>query len=414
MWLDFISAVFPGPPTLLGSEIQAQANFFETAVHRAPCNFLFGKLRMTLDAHPSAHIALGAGELAHAAALDLDPNPSSSLHTVSGTKLQQLFSTFKDCLPDLSQLHGVAGLMDAYQLAPSRWSCREGDPFHPGTDEDAETQLPDTACSTVPLLIRPWPEGVAIPANFPQARYEVLSGSRRLMTLLLSTAKVDNASRSSTSLDSTLSAAELMPEALISVVLLELDDQQAARLVVHSNQRHRPLRPIEWGYTYKRLLDDQVFKSQKELARVLHRQESEVSRGLALANLDPVVLAAFGSPLDLHYTDGPDLEQAWKDDRGGLTQRAQKAAQHRGQIDRKAVLCILLGTPNQETSIKVPSRNIDIEHKGVVYFVISITAAGKTTIKLMREDLDAEAINVLARTLQGMAEQDYQNLFKPT
>lgn len=369
---------------------------------------------MTLDAHPSARIALGAGELTHAAALDLDPEPSSSLHTVSGTKLQQLFSTFKDCLPDLSQLHGVAGLMDAYQLAPSRWSCREGDPFHPAAGDDAETQLPDTACSTIPLLIRPWPEDRQQPANFPDATYEVLSGSRRLMTLLRSAAKANNASRTSTTLDSTLRAEELMPKVLISVVVLQLDDQEAARVVVHSNQRHRPLRPIEWGYTYKRLLDDQVFKSQKELARVMHRQESEVSRGLALASLDPVVLAAFGSPLDLHYTDGPDLEQAWKDDRDGLIQRAQKAAQHRGQLDRKAVLSILLGIPHKEKSIKVPSRNIDIEHRGVVYFVISTTAEGKTTIKPTREHLCAEAIDVSVRTLKTMVEQDHQNLFKPT
>jgi ParB family chromosome partitioning protein len=369
---------------------------------------------MTLDAHPSARIALNAGEMAHAAASDLDPNPSSSLHRVSGTKLQQLFSTFKDCLPDLSQLHGVVGMMDANQLAPSRWSCREGDPFYLGTDDDAETQLPDTASNTMPLLIRPWPKGVQEPANFPKARYEVLSGSRRLMALLQSAAKADNASRASTDLDLSSSAEKLMPQVLISVVLLKLDDQQAARLVVHSNQRHRPLRPIEWGYTYKRLLEDQVFKSQKELARVMHRQESEVSRGLALANLDPDVLAAFGSPLDLHYTDGPDLEQAWKDDRDGLIQRAKKAAQHRGQLDRKAVLSILLGTSNQEASIKVPSREIEIEIEGVVYFVISITAAGKMTIKPMREHLCAEAIDVLARTLQAMAEQDHQNLFKPT
>ena len=62
----------------------------------------------------------------------------------------------------------------------------------------------------------------------------------------------------------------------------------------------------------------------------------------------------------------------------------------------------------------MPSRDIEIGHKGVAYFVISTTAAGKTTVKIKREHLCAEAIDVSVRTLKTMVEQDHQNLFKPT
>ena len=204
-----------------------------------------------------------------------------------------------------------------------------------------------------------------------------------------------------------------MLEAFIPVVLLKLDDQTAARVVIQSNQGHKPLCPIEWGRTCRKLLDDGVFRTQKEIAQAMGRQESEISRGMALSGLDPVVLGAFRSPLELHYTDGPDLQQAWKDDAEGLTHRALQAMRHRGQLDRKAVLAILLGTPNEEKPIQVPSTNIEIRIAGVLYFVISTTVKGVTKVKVMRKHLSLKAIDALVKKLKAMGANDHQNFFKP-
>lgn len=367
---------------------------------------------MSLDSPSFFHPLLGSDESSRCASSGPEPHHHPALRAMPDKKVQQLCATFKDWLPDLSQLQGIAGMIDVYWLAPSRWSCRDGDLFHPGTDDDSDTQLPGTDSRTVPLIIRPWPEGVPVPANFPQARYEVLCGSRRLMAYLRCIEAAANAPDEKAPFASMQSTEELVAEALIFVVLLTLDDQEAARVVVHSNQKHRPLRPFEFGCTCRKLLADDVFESQKELAQAMGRQESEVSRGIALSQLDPVVLGAFRSALELHYTDGPDLKQAWENDAEGLTHRALQATQHHGLLDRKAVLAILLGTDNKK-SVNVPSMDIEVEIEGVLYFVISTTATGTTKVKVLRKHLCAKAIDALVKTLQAMGEKDRQDLFKP-
>ena len=412
VWLDVISAV-SWTTDAAGERDPGPSQPFSNRGFWVPANFFTKKLCMSLDAQPSARLSNASDESTRSAASDLDQSHPLILRAVINRELQQLCSTFEEWLPDLSRLHGVAGMIDAYHLAPSRWSYRDGDLFQPDTSDDSETQLPGTDSSTVPLLIRPWPEGVEVPANFPLARYEVLSGFRRLMARLRCTEQAANASRANSALHARSSAEELMAEILIPVVLLHLDDQEAACVVIHSNQGHRPLRPIEWGHTYKKLLDSKVFKSQKELARVMHRQESEVSRGLALAGLDPVVLGAFRSPLELHYTDGPTLKQAWEDDAERLIHRAELAAQDRGMRDRKAVLAALLGTLKEDKPIKEPSMDYEVVVLGVLYFVISTTAAGATKVKVMCKHLCAQAIDMLVRTLEAMGEKDDQDLFKP-
>ena len=204
-----------------------------------------------------------------------------------------------------------------------------------------------------------------------------------------------------------------MPEVLISMVLLTLDDKQAARVLIQANQGHKSLRPYEWGRTCRQLLDDGVFKTQKEIAQAMNRQESEICRGLALVELDPVVLGAFRSPLELHYTDGPKLQAAWSDDAEGLSRRAQIATQQLGQLDRMAVMAILLGKPDDEKKIKVPPTDIEIWIEGVLFFLVSTTAKGVTKVKAKREHLSPAALAVWVRSLEAMGTDAHGDLFKP-
>lgn len=367
---------------------------------------------MSLDPQPLALLSLASSGSLNTAACNLDHEHAPGLQAVTDRKLQHLCATFKDALPDMDQLNGFAGKIDVFLLAPSRWAGRAFEPYVHDDDDDPETQLCGTDPDSVPLLIRPWPAGVTPPANFPMARYEVVAGTRRLMARLRSE-ESNNASRTGSSSDALSSVDELMPEVLISVVLLALDDKQAARVLIQANQGHKSLRPYEWGRTCRQLLDDGVFKTQKEIAQAMNRQESEICRGLALVELDPVVLGAFRSPLELHYTDGPKLQAAWNDDAEGLSRRAQIATQRRGQLDRMAVLAILLGKPDDEKKIKEPPTDIEIRKEGVLFFLVSTTAKGVTKAKAERHDLSAAALALWVQTLEKMIDDDHEDLFKP-
>lgn len=367
---------------------------------------------MSLDSQPLDLLSLASSASLNTAAWHSEQERTTGLKAVTETKLQHLCATFKDSLPDMKELNGFAGEIDVFLLAPSRWAGRVFEPFVHDDDDDPETQLCRTDSGSVPLLIRPWPAGVALPANFPLARYEVVAGMRRLMARLRS-AESNNAARTGSSSDPSSSVDEVMPEVLISVVLLALDDKQAARVLIKGNQGHKSLRPFEWGLTCRQLLDDGIFKTQKEIAEAMNRQESEISRGLALVNLAPVVLGAFRSPLELQYTDAPKLQKAWNDDAEGLSYRAQIATQQRGQLDRLAVMAILLGKPENEKQTKVSSTDREIWREGVLFFVVSTTAKGVTKAKAERQHLSAAAHALWVQTLETMIENDHEDLFRP-
>ena len=375
---------------------------------------VFKEIEMSLDSQRRALPPDALSESSHPPAWNLDHAHVRGLQAVNDKKLLHLCATFKDSLPDMNQLNGLAGKIDVFLLAPSRWAGRDVDTCIHDDDDDPETQLSGVDPDSVPLLIRPWPAGVAPPANFPMVRYEVLAGTRRLMARLRSE-ESNNAARTGSSSNPVSGVDELMPEVLISAVLLALDDKQAARVLIQANQGHKPLRPFQWGGISRQLLNDGVFKTQKEIARVMNRRESEICRGLALFDLDPVVLGAFHSPLELQYTDGPELQKAWKDDAEGLSRRAEVATrqQQQRQLDRMAVLAILLGKSDDEKKIKVSPTEHEIWIKGLLYFVVSTSAKGVTKVKAERQHLLPAALALWIRTLEAMGADDQGHLFKP-
>jgi ParB-like chromosome segregation protein Spo0J len=310
---------------------------------------------------------------------------------------EELCENFKDWLPDLRSVNGLAGMIDSSFLAPSRWSGRLDSSPHPDNEDTLETHVDALTSSFVPLFIRPWPIDVKRPAEFPHAKYEVLSGGRRLRAHL---EREKNA-------NTPLTDGPLLP-----VVVLLLDDQEAARLVVQSNRAHRPLRPFEWALLFQQFLTAKIFVSQKSMAKFFGVQESEVCRALKLARLVPVVLKLFKNPLEFQYVDGDSLEQAWTKNPAQLEERARKAFDDHGPLSREDALLILLAEDGQATTDKSQKSEISIPALIGVAFVVSTTANGVTSMKVKKK-LSPQALKALCDSLEALASGIHAASFTP-
>ncbi|MGJ7505465.1 MULTISPECIES: IS66 family insertion sequence element accessory protein TnpB [unclassified Variovorax] len=109
--------------------------------------------------------------------------------------------------------------------------------------------------------------------------------------------------------------------------------------------------------------------------------------------------------MELQYRDAGALKRAWDEDPEKMAFRATKAAAFQGELDRLAVLALLLGNEEPtESKAQLPKPDVNVILEGVLVAVISTTAKGLTTIKLKRKDLSAAAIESLRTALEKMGD----------
>ena len=326
---------------------------------------------------PNIHTVSSSIALLPFIKLPKEPDLSAAAETKSqDDEVQKLMTQLKDWSPDL-RATGLAGLIDPHLVSPSRWARRHGDLFRaPGADE-LEEQMRESGGNVVPILVRPCSTSAMHP-EFPEARFEVLSGLKRLMVALRLGINV-------------------------FAVVVEMTDQEAARVIVQSNRAAVAPRPYEFGRTCYQLLADGVFPRQNALAAALGVQTSEVCNSLILFKLDPLIIGAFRTPLELQFGDGRVLKRAWEEDPEGMSRRASKATLLRGKLKRLEVLALLLTDPEAAASeSKVPKSDVSVVVEGVLVAVISTTTKGLTTIKLKRKSLPAAGIETLRTALEKL------------
>lgn len=83
------------------------------------------------------------------------------------------------------------------------------------------------------------------------------------------------------------------------VVPRDVSEREATVALDIENRHRRELSPYERGRGYIGWLRSGVFSSQEELGRSLNVSPSQVSRLIRVAQLPPVILGAFGSPLGI-------------------------------------------------------------------------------------------------------------------
>lgn len=112
------------------------------------------------------------------------------------------------------------------------------------------------------------------------------------------------------------------------VEVREMTDREAIIAMDIENRQRRDVSPYERGVSYARWLRSGHFRAQEEIASALRLSRSKVSRLLKLAQLPSIIVAAFGSPVEIREGWGIALAEALQDPlrRQAMIRRARAIA----------------------------------------------------------------------------------------
>src|SRR6185437_15430982 len=114
-----------------------------------------------------------------------------------------------------------------------------------------------------------------------------------------------------------------------------MSDIEAVIAFEIENEQRRELSAYERAQSYRSWLRSGIFESQEDMARTLHVSTAQVSRLLELAQLPPVIVNAFASPVDICEAWGCELMQMWGelDARNRLVARARLLSAERDKSE---------------------------------------------------------------------------------
>ncbi len=198
------------------------------------------------------------------------------------------------------ELSAWDGALPARQLDPacvvhSKWANRLEESF--GTDEfrRLKQEIEDAGRNVQPIKVRP------LPGSAPQ-QYEIVFGHRRHRACL-----------------------ELgIP---VWAIIESLDDVTTYVEMERENRLRANLSPFEQGQMYLRGVA--LFGGMRKLSERIHRDVSDISKAVSLANLPPSVLSAFASPNDLQFRWAKPLSDAYASAPQALQDKAMAIVQRR-------------------------------------------------------------------------------------
>lgn len=201
---------------------------------------------------------------------------------------------------EIQRLAGERGalLLDAREIAQSRWANRHADSFRGPDFEAFKSEIMDAGGNVQPIMVRPL-EGKA---GEGAHKYEVVFGHRRHRACL-----------------------ELgLP------VLAVVQDLQDRDLFIHMERENRGRQSLsawEQGRMYLRALDEGLFPSNTQLANAIGRSVSDIGKAVRIAQLPSEVVGAFPSPNAIQFRWASDLQRALETDADAVLAAARAADQ---------------------------------------------------------------------------------------
>ncbi len=184
-------------------------------------------------------------------------------------------------------------LLDASQVVPSRWANRIDASFENTAFQELKQEISLSHGNVQPIKVRP--------AGSEGERFEIIFGHRR--------------HRACAQLD--------LP---VLALVESLSDADLFKQMDRENRARADLSPWEQGMMYRQALADGLFSSREQLARELGIDPGNLSKALRLADLDPAVVSAFKSPLELQYRWAKPLSDALVADREGVLSTIKELA----------------------------------------------------------------------------------------
>ena len=201
-------------------------------------------------------------------------------------------------------------LLDPSQIVASRWANRIAANFESAEFEQLKQEIAQSHGNVQPIKVRPVPN--------QSGQFEIIFGHRRHRAC---------------------AALQVPVLALIEAV----GDAELFKQMDRENRMRADLSPWEQGMMYRLALNDGLFSSREQLARELCIDPGNLSKALRLAELDPAVVSAFGSPLELQYRWAKPLADALESDRSRVLSIAKNLSAAAGTMPSKQVFESLTG-----------------------------------------------------------------------
>ncbi|OUM00759.1 ParB/RepB/Spo0J family partition protein [Variovorax sp. JS1663] len=217
-------------------------------------------------------------------------------------------------------------VLDPKRIRRSDWANRDTASFEGAAWEAFKDDILKNGGNEVPIRVRPLSEPV------DGCDFEIIYGHRRHQACL----------------DLGLPIRAQIEDATEHMLFVAMELE---------NRSRKDLSPWEQGMFYAKALDKGLYPSGRKLAEAIRREQSDVSRAIALARLPEAVVKAFPSPLDIQFRWAKDLTDAHQADSEGLLARARAIAAQGVLKSPGAVLAQLIGQAGRGDS----SRTADIE-----------------------------------------------------
>lgn len=231
-------------------------------------------------------------------------------------------------------------MLDPNRIQHSKWANRHPLSYTSPQFLRLKDDIAHAGRNVQPILVRPMPEKAE--------HYELIFGHRRHRACLDLNIPV---------------LAVIWTEPLADEVFLALMDRE--------NRERADLSPYEQGLMYQRAIDENLFRSNRQMAEALGVSHTWVRKALCVAQLPPAIIDCFPSPLEIQHRQAEQITSRLESDRRGILKRAERL---RGQrLSSNEVVAQLLETAKpvartqqaitlQETTI----GSVDADVKGAV------------------------------------------------
>jgi ParB family chromosome partitioning protein len=244
-------------------------------------------------------------------------------------------------------------MLDPREVYPSQWANRHAASFSLPAFASLKLEIESAGGNVQPIKVRPRVESVG--------GYEIVFGHRRHRACL-----------------------ELgIP---VAALVQAVDDKALFAAMDRENRLRADLSPFEQGQMYRRALDEGLYASLRQLAYELGVDPGNVSRAVSIARLPAEVVAAFGSPTQIQYRWGQELQAALQRDAEGVVARARAISQAGAKFSDSQVLDRLTG--------KAPAPKPG---------GIALKKQGKTVGKLLRKSDGAISLSLQAGVMDEAA-----------
>ena len=230
--------------------------------------------------------------------------------------LETEVARLKEALAQHDGAHAVRKL-DPTQVKLSKWANRHEATYKSPQFLRLKDDIEHAGGNVQPILVRP--------IDGTPDYYEIIFGHRRHRACL-----------------------ELGIAVLAAIWTEPLADEVVVAFMDRENRERADLSPYEQGLMYQRALDENLYRSNRQLAEALGVSHTWVNKVLIVAQLPPPIIDCFATPLDVQHSHAELINAALDKDRRGVLKRAERL---RGQrLPASSVVALLLETHKQSVA----------------------------------------------------------------